>query len=77
MTISLYSPSQKDGKRSYNFIRTIELEFIPNTGFKFFDEKSKKIYSITEICFTEERISAVVAILDEIRIMPYGMLFSK
>jgi hypothetical protein len=77
MTIALYSASQKDGNRIFNFIKSIEINFIPNVGYNYFDEENKTVYSITTICFAEEKISAVVSKLDETRVEPFSMLFSN
>ena len=75
MTISLYSASQKDGQRLYDFIKDIQLEFLPNVGFIYFDKNNQIVYSIVTVCFTEEKISAVVSNLDDSRIEPISMLF--
>lgn len=77
MTISLYSASQKDGNRIFDFIKNIEIDFMPNVGFNYFDKEDKTVYSITTICFTEEKISAVVLKLDETRVEPFSLLFSN
>ena len=75
MTISLYSASQKDGQRQYDFIKDIQLEFLPNVGFIYFDKNNQIVYSIVIVCFTEEKLSAVVSKLDDSRIEPISMLF--
>ena len=75
MTISLYSASQKDGQRQYDFIKHIELEFLPNIGCNYFDKKNQIVYSISTVFFTEDKISAVVSKLDNSRIDSISMLF--
>ncbi len=75
MTIYLYSASQKDGQRIFNFIKTIDIDFTPSVGFKYFDKENKIVYSITSIFFTDKQISAVIEPLDNSRLEPTEMLF--
>lgn len=75
MEINLYTASQSEGVRLSNFVKTINIDFIPTKDFRYFDKEENKVYAFSTIYFTETKISAVVSEQDETRVPIASHLF--
>lgn len=77
MQIQLYIASQEKNKRTFKFIKGIDISFIPNVNFCYFDHQSNIVYSLNMIYFSDQKISAIVSVLDESRSEDISKLFLK
>lgn len=73
MKISLYTATFDDttDSRTYDLIKTLELDYLPQIGSSYIDMDDKKVYTISSIFFTDHNTNAVVKLQGEERFDNY------
>ncbi|MEO5996876.1 MAG: hypothetical protein ABIN89_09090 [Chitinophagaceae bacterium] len=76
MKVSIYTASfdETSENRSYDLIKTLDLEFLPPIGSSYIDVEDKKVYSLNAIFFTDHNITAIAKLQGEERFDNYSQM---
>lgn len=76
MQISVYTASfdETSENRTYDLIKTLDLEYLPPVGSSYIDVENKKVYTINAIFFTDHNITAIAKLQGEERFDNYAQM---